>query len=110
MVGGWRLMAVGGGWWRLMAVGGGWWRLVAVGGWWRLAAGGRWRLAVGVRWRLAVGGSWHWWSLGAVLKGCPKTTTLLSFLPGLQLHSLHAVPETHTLWYWVHYCTLVPGI
>ena len=35
------------------------WRLVAVGGW-RLVAVGGWQLAVGC-----------WWSLGAVLKGCP---------------------------------------
>ena len=59
-------LAVGGGWWlvalgsrRLVAVGGGW-RLVAVGDWWQLVVGDGWWLPVG-----------GWWSLGAVLKGCP---------------------------------------
>ena len=56
-IGGWRLVAVGGGWrrfgWRLVV--GGWW--LAAGGWWRLAAVGDWQLVVGGGWRLAVGGS-----------------------------------------------------
>ena len=56
-VGGWRLVAVGGGWW-LVGLSG--WRFVAVGSSWRLAVGGGWRFEV-------VGG----WSLGAILKGCP---------------------------------------
>ena len=50
-IGGWRLVAVGGGWrrfvvhdWWLIVVGG--WRLVAVGGWRWLVVGGGWRLAV----------------------------------------------------------------
>ena len=44
-------LAVGGGW-RLVAVSGGWWRL-AVGGWWRLAVGG-WRLAAAGPWGLSL--------------------------------------------------------
>ena len=47
-VGGWRLVAVGGGWWWLL-----------VGDWWLMAVGNGWRLAVGHRWwSAAVGGWW----------------------------------------------------
>ena len=84
-VGGWRLVAVGGGWRRLVV--GDWW-LMAVGSGWRLAVGRRWRFAaVGGWWRLAVGGSW--WlavdgplgrSLRAVLNK-KKTSPLRTPLP-----------------------------
>ena len=49
-------LAVGGGW--RLAVGGGWW--LAVGSWGLVTVGGGGRLAAG-----------SWWSLGAVLRGCP---------------------------------------
>ena len=75
------LVAVGGSWRRLVVGNlrlrgfGSWrpavcsvWRPFAAGGWWRLVLFGRRLVAVVSLRRLAVCG---WWSLRAVLKGCP---------------------------------------
>ena len=69
MFGGWRRLAVSGGW--LVAVGG--WQLAAADGWqlvvsvgWRLAVGS-WRLVVVGGWRLVAVGDWRLVDLG----GCP---------------------------------------